>query len=257
MRETFENIELEAVKDPMKVAAASMRDVLPKRFYQKVEVEEGAGAFSVKLDGRAVKTPSRNPFLLPSRQVAQIAAAEWDAQEERIDPTSMPLTRLANTAIDGVARDMQAVKEDIIRFASSDLICYRADQPQGLVMLQQRHWDPLIDWAAGTLSARFILAEGIIHVAQPAEAMAAFGVYVGAIDDAMVLASVHTLTSITGSAVIGMAVWKEFIDADAAWLAAHVDEDWQISQWGEDFEAVQRRNVRRAELDASVSLLGL
>jgi chaperone required for assembly of F1-ATPase len=255
MRELFDNIEAEAVRDPMRVASQSMKPRLPKRFYKAVDVVEEEGGFVIQLDGKNIKTPSKAVVQVANEPTARLLAAEWQAQDENIDPTTMPITRLVNTAIDGVAIDLQAVKEDIIRFAGSDLLCYRAEGPHGLLAKQQLHWDPLIDWAQSVLSARFVLTEGIIHIAQPAEAMAAFGAHVGMIDQPLQLASVHSLTSLTGSAIIAMALWKEGIALDEAWGAAHVDEDWQASQWGEDNEAQALRTSRKRDFDAAVKLL--
>jgi len=255
MRELFDNIEAEAVRDPMRVASQSMKPKLPKRFYKTVDVIEEEGGFVVRLDGKSVRTPAKTTVRVANKPTALLLAGEWQSQEEYIDPTTMPMTRLVNTAIDGVATDMQAVKEDIIRFAGSDLLCYRADGPQGLQAMQQECWDPLIDWAQSALGARFVLTEGIIHVAQPIEAMAAFGAHVGMIDQPVKLAAIHSLTSISGSAIIAMALFKEGIAVEEAWVAAHVDEDWQASQWGEDSEAQAFRTARKHEFDAAVKML--
>lgn len=255
MRELFDNIEAEAVRDPMRVASQSMKPKLPKRFYKTVDVIEEAGGFIVRLDGKSVRTPAKTPVRVANEPTALLLVSEWQAQEEHIDPTTMPMTRLVNTAIDGVATDMQAVKEDIIRFAGSDLLCYRADGPQGLQAMQQEHWDPLIDWAQSALGARFVLTEGIIHVAQPPETISAYSAHVGMIDQPVQLASVHSLTSLSGSAIIAMALFKGSVDADEAWTATHVDEDWQASQWGEDSEAQALRAARKREFDAAVEML--
>lgn len=255
MRELFDNIEAEAVRDPMRVASQSMKPKLPKRFYKTVDVIEEAGGFIVRLDGKSVRTPAKTPVRVANEPTALLLVSEWQAQEEHIDPTTMPMTRLVNTAIDGVATDMQAVKEDIIRFAGSDLLCYRADGPQGLQAMQLEHWDPLIDWAQSALGARFVLTEGIIHVAQPPETISAYSAHVGMIDQPVQLASVHSLTSLSGSAIIAMALFKGSVDADEAWTATHVDEDWQASQWGEDSEAQALRAARKREFDAAVEML--
>ncbi|RUZ95473.1 ATP12 family protein, partial [Mesorhizobium sp. M7A.F.Ca.US.001.02.1.1] len=171
-----------------------------------------------------------------------------------IDPVKMPVMRLVNTAIDGVASDPQAVLEDILRFASSDLTCYRADAPQGLVERQNQHWDPVIDWAR-TLGARFNLAEGIIHVEQPRETIAVLGSHLAQRAEPLRLAAIHVMTSLTGSALLALAVDFGEIDAEAAWAAAHVDEDWQIEHWGQDAEAVARRAARKRDMMAAAGLL--
>ena len=163
----------------------------------------------------------------------------------------MPLTRLVNTAIDGVANDPQAVIEDLLRFAGTDLLCYRADGPQRLVDRQTDLWDPVIDWAHATLGARLVLAEGVIHVEQPREAINALGIHVAAHDDPIALASLHSMTSLTGSALLALAVAREFLSAGEAWSAAHVDEDWNLEQWGQDAEAAARRAFRWGEMQAA------
>jgi len=167
----------------------------------------------------------------------------------------MPVMRLVNTTIDGVANDPQAVLEDILRFASSDLLCYRADAPQGLVERQNEQWDPVIDWARTTLGARFNLAEGIIHVEQPRETIAVLGSHLNQRAEPLRLAAIHLMTSLTGSALLALAVDFGELDAETAWAAGHVDEDWQIEHWGQDAEAVARRAARKRDMMAAVSLL--
>ena len=182
-------------------------------------------------------------------------ADEFAAQVETIDPVSMPVTRLVNTAIDGVATDPQAVLEDILRFASSDLLCYRADGPQGLVIRQNEHWDPVIDWARATLGARFNLAEGVIHVEQPRETIAVLGAHLARRAEPLRLAAMHLMTSLTGSALLAIAVEAGELDSEAAWNAGHVDEDWQIEHWGQDAEAVARRSARKRDMMAAAGLI--
>ena len=228
-------------------AEPSPESQFPKRFYETVEIVEDDG-FAIRLDGRPVRTPGRAVVAAPNRPIAEAIAAEWEAQSERVDPRTMPATRLANTALDGVANEPQAVREDIVRYAGSDLICYRADGPAGLVAREAEVWDPFLDWAQRDLSANLILAEGIVHVAQPREALAAIGAAVRQVDEPFALASLHVMTALTGSAVIALAVQRGHVDVGAAWSAAHVDEDWNIAEWGEDAEAAERRAKREAEM---------
>ncbi len=242
-------------KDPMKSASQSMKQNFPKRFYNSVEVAPGDQDFQITLDERTVKTPGRALLALPTLSSAELVAGEWRAQEKVIDPTTMPGTRLANTAIDGIKSDPQAVRDDIVRFATSDLICYRAESPQGLVELQNTHWDRVLDWSQATLGARFVLAAGVIHVAQPAETISSFGDHVAKIDCPFTLAALHSITSLTGSALLAIGVYLNEHTAEQAWAAAHVDEDWQISQWGEDFEAKARRETRWQEMRAMGEML--
>ncbi|SCD24016.1 ATP12 family chaperone protein [Brucella inopinata] len=241
-------------ENPIVRAQKQMQAQLPKRFYEKAEVAESEGGFAVHLDGRPVKTPARNLLLLPTRAAAQIVADEFAAQEKVIDPGKMPATRLVNTAIDGIAQDPQAVFEDILRFAGTDMLCYRADSPQELVSRQTENWDPLIDWME-SLGARFALAEGVMHVEQPREAIAAFSVHMAGFKDPLALAALHTMTTLMGSAIIALAVAKGEISAEKGWAIAHIDEDWTIEHWGSDAEAIERRKNRETEMIVAARLL--
>lgn len=241
-------------ENPIVRAQKQMQVQLPKRFYEKAEVAESEGGFAVHLDGRPVKTPARNLLLLPTRAAAQIVADEFAAQEKLIDPGKMPATRLVNTAIDGIAQDPQAVFEDILRFAGTDMLCYRADSPQELVSRQTENWDPLIDWME-SLGARFALAEGVMHVEQPREAIAAFSVHMAGFKDPLALAALHTMTTLMGSAIIALAVAKGEISAEKGWAIAHIDEDWTIEHWGSDAEAIERRKNREIEMMVAARLL--
>ena len=241
--------------DPVKRAQIQMRQPLPKRFYKAAAVAADGQVFAVRLDDKPVRTPGRALLALPTERAAALVAAEFEAQRETIDPFTMPVLRLANTAIDGVASDTQAVLEDILRYSASDLLCYRADAPDGLVHRQGEAWDPVLDRLRATLGARFYLAEGIVHVEQPREAIAALGVWLRQREEPFRLASMHVLTTLTGSALLAIAVEAGWMDPDAGWAAAHVDEDWNIEQWGEDAEATQRRALRKRDFDAAVALI--
>ncbi len=240
--------------DPMQRAHLNMKQPLPKRFYETVGVAGADDKWSITLDGKSVRTPAKKVLELPSQAIAELLATEWSAQEKTIDPARMPLTRLVNTAIDGVASDLQAVHEDILRFSSSDLLCYRADSPQELVNLQTEKWDPIIDWAANHLGARFSLAEGIVHQEQPREAIAAFAVTLRKYHTSLELACLHTVTTLTGSAILALAFAEGEVTADEAWEIAHLDEDYQASVWGDDDEAIARRKKRYIEHDAAARL---
>ena len=244
MRDILEDAEGAAARGDIGAGKSNReRDLqkFPKKFYELATIEEAEGGFSIVLDGRPVKTPGKQVLLLPNKASAQIVTDEWNAVEEVINPLKMPATRLANTAIDGVVNEMQAVMEDITRYSSSDLVCYRAETPQGLVEKQQEHWDPILDWAQSELCASFEIGEGIAFITQPKETIALFGARLKNHSDPFKLACIHTFTSISGSALIALALAEKHIDAETAWSAAHVDEDWNIYQWGEDFEAQERR----------------
>jgi chaperone required for assembly of F1-ATPase len=207
------------------------------------------------LDGRPVRTPARGFLVAPSRALAQALAAEWDAQGEIIDPATMPLTRLANSIIDGVVASPTPVAADIGKYLGSDLLFYRADGPQRLVERQERLWDPVLTWAGEALGARFVLAQGVMHTAQPEGAIAAARAAIPS--DPWRLGALHAVTTLTGSALLALALARGHLTTDAAWDAAHVDEDWNMEQWGRDEIAVARRTARRAEMDAAATVLAL
>lgn len=257
MRDILSDLENEFLSDPdpIRRAQKQMRQPLPKRFYREVSVAPVEGGFGVHLDGRPVRTPGMALVVLRTQAAARLIADEFDAQQTEINPVTMPVTRLVNTAIDGVMREPDAVAEDILRYASSDLLCYRADGPDRLVALQAEAWDPVLDWARSRLGARFFLAEGVMHVEQPREAIASVGVPLRLDTDPFRLACLHVMTTLTGSALLALAIDAGEIDTPSAWAAAHVDEDWTIAQWGEDAEAAAARANRFRDMAAADALL--
>lgn len=260
MRDFLEGIDQPdgTATDPVERARAAQQAPRIKRFYQDVAAgpaPDGQGGFAVLLDGRPVRTPARGLLRAPTLALAEAMAAEWAAQEKDIDPFSMPLTRLVNVGLDRVAPEAAAVREEIVRYAGTDLLFYRADGPDALVRRQAQHWDAILDAFDRAHGARFYLSEGIRHVTQPAEALDKVAGLVPA--DPLALAAAHSMTTLTGSALIALAVVLGHLDADAAWAAAHVDEDWNRDQWGEDEIAAARRAARRVEMDAAARLLAL
>lgn len=233
--------------DPVRRSQIAMKKPLAKRFYTEVTVKPGDAGFAVELDGRTVKTPARNPLAVPSEALAEMIAAEWRKQSEHIEPLTMPVTRLVNTALDGIAADPRPVFDDIVRYAGVDLICYRAESPRELVQRQSMRWDPLIAWCAEALGARFILAGGVMHQQQPADAIAAFEAALEKHHSPLQLASLHTMTSLMGSAILALAFAEGFLPPDEIWSLAHIDEDWTSEKWGSDTEAEHRRSLRLAE----------
>jgi chaperone required for assembly of F1-ATPase len=255
MRDLFEEIfALEGLgqKDPRESARRNMR-VLKRRFYHEVAVREDAAAFGIVLDGRPIRTPARRALAAPGRGLAEAIAAEWRAQTEFIDPAAMPLTRLANTIIDGVAAAQDDVAGEIAGYLGSDLVCYRATTPEGLVARQARHWDPILAWAEETMGARFAIAQGIVHVSQPEGAVARARAAIPR--EPWRLGAVHAATTLTGSALLALALARGDIGLDAAWAAAHVDEDWNMEFWGHDEVALERRAYRFAEMRAAAHVL--
>jgi chaperone required for assembly of F1-ATPase len=249
MRDILEDIFKNQPLDPIEAARKSVRVNLRKRFYKQAGVVDNA----VTLDGKPVMTPKRRALKAPNAAIAQAMAEEWDAQRDTIDPGAMPMTRLANAIIDGVADAPDAVRDEVVKYLGNDLVFYRADQPEGLIAQQAQHWDPLIAFARDSYGARFMLAQGIVHQAQPPEAIAAAAVSVP--NEPWKLGALAAITTITGSALIALALAANAIDAAAAWNAAHVDEDWNAAKWGEDPEVKARRAARRAEFDAAVLIL--
>lgn len=243
--------------DPARVRElAAMRAPLPKRFYKEATVrpEPGGGGWSVLLDGRPIKTPGKRSLALPSDALAEAVAAEWRAQKTVIDPGAMPLTRIANTAIEAVTERMDEVAADVVAFAGRDLVCYRAAGPEALVIRQSAAWDPVVQWAATALKARFVLAEGLMPIEQSAAALDRVAAAVAPLT-AFQLAGLHVATTLTGSALLALAVLKGRLTPEEAWAAAHVDEDYQIELWGADEEAETRRAYRWSEMQAAALMM--
>ncbi|MBW9087527.1 ATPase [Rhizobium wenxiniae] len=240
--------------DPTRRAQIQMQKPLPKRFYTEVSIVEGEGGHAVHLDGRPVKTPAKAALAVPTVRLAELLRDEWANQVEVIDPRTMPVTRLINTAIDGVAVEAQAVFEDILRFSSSDMLCYRAESPENLVLRQQQQWDPILDWVANQHGARFELIEGVMPKDQPRDATAAFSSVLRKYDTAIELAVLHTVTTLTGSAILALAFAESHLAAEDIWRLAHLEEDWTAEHWGEDAEAQNRREKRHAEFQAAVAV---
>ncbi len=233
----------------------TMKKPRAKRFYK----EATAGPevpFQILLDRRAVKTPKKRALVLPTRALSVAVAAEWAAQGAMIEPGTMPLTRFANTAIDAVADSLDSVAGDIVAFAGSDLLCYRAEAPLELQQAQGVRWDPVIAWAREALGARLNVVNGVMPVEQPPAALSKIAEALLP-PDAFRLTGLHVLTTLTGSALLALAHARGFLSGVETWAAAHIDEDYQISLWGDDAEAENRRKLRRAEFDAASAFLDL
>jgi len=243
-----------ATDNPIEAARRGVRPTLRRRFYAQVGVAEETGGYALRLDGKLVHTPARRILRAPTRSLAETIAAEWQAQADVINPAAMPMTRLANSIIDGVSERPQPVAAEIAKYVGSDLLFYRAASPAGLVERQRRHWDPVVAWAAQALGAHFALAEGIVHIAQPQQALAAVRAAIP--DDPWPLGALHAATTLMGSALLALALACGKLSADEAWQAAHVDEDWNMEEWGRDAMALERRAFGLAELKAAAMVLG-
>ncbi|MFN3671880.1 MAG: ATP12 family chaperone protein [Bosea sp. (in: a-proteobacteria)] len=241
--------------DPVAAAQKAMRNPLPKRFYESAGVLARDGLFHVALDGRTARTPARRPLAVTSQPVAEALATEWQAQRDAIDPARMPLTRLVNSALDGVEAQQADVRAEIVRYAGSDALCYRAAEPEALVARQAALWDPILHAMEQRLQARFILAQGIVFAEQPVTTLAAVARRIDAISAPLALAGAHNVMTLTGSTILMLALADGLLDLDETWRAAHCDEDYQIGIWGQDEDAAERRAIRRTEFDAAALLL--
>jgi chaperone required for assembly of F1-ATPase len=253
MRELFDEVAGHSPLDPEEAVRRTTRGPQRKRFYVSAGVTETLDGFAITLDDKPVRTPSRYPLVAPTREIAEAMAAEWDAQKEIIDPVTMPLTRLANSVIDAVAGRVETVADDIAKYFHSDMLFYRAGHPEALIAKEAAHWDPVLFWAADTLGAHFILTEGIVHVRQPDQAVAAAHAALPA--DPWSIAALHVVTTLTGSALLALALMRGVVDEDQIWAAAHVDEDWNIEQWGVDEEVATRRAARLVDFKAAAGVL--
>lgn len=253
MRELFDDLAGKSPLDPREASRKSSRTPLRKKFYALASASEVEGGFGILLDGKQVRTPGQKPLVAPNREIAEAIAAEWNAQGEMIDPMTMPLTRLANSVLDGVAANAAAVSDDIAKYFGSDLLFYRASFPEELIARQARHWDPVLRWAADDLGAHFILTEGVMHVSQPEPAMAAARRALPY--DPWRLGALHVVTTVTGSALLALALKDGPLSREQVWAAAHVDEDWNSEKWGGDDEVEARRAARLLDFEAAALVL--
>jgi chaperone required for assembly of F1-ATPase len=254
IRDIFTDIFEAQPIDPTEAARRAVRPQLKRRFYHDVAViDEADGAFALTVDDRRILTPAGTSLIVPAHVLADMLAAEWRRQQDFINPADMPLTRLSNTIIDGVDKACAQVAAEVVKYIRSDLLFYRAESPAALVARQGSHWDPVLAWARDVHGARFMLVEGVRFVEQPAPAIDAMAALVPA--DAWRLGAVHTVTTLTGSALIAIALAAGELTVEAAWTAAHVDEDWNMQTWGRDELALERRAFREAEMRAAGAVL--
>jgi chaperone required for assembly of F1-ATPase len=227
-----------------------------KRFWTEVALAEASGGWSIRLDARPLKTPARATLVVPALPLGEAIAVDWRACGDQIDPRAMPLTGLANAAVDHVAPEPDVFVNDLARYAEGDLLCYRADHPAKLVAAQAAAWDPLLDWARERIEADFVVATGIVHVPQPPATIAALS---GALAPAtpFELAALSPIVTIGGSLVTALALFEKAINPDTAWDALTVDDRWQLDQWGADDEAVAALANRRADFTAAARFLAL
>jgi chaperone required for assembly of F1-ATPase len=220
-----------------------------KRFYKIVDVAERDGAFAVLLDGKPIKTPARQPLELPTQALADAIVQEWKEQGVRIAHETMPLTRLAYGAIDGASQRARLVEESL-KYARSDLLCYRAEMPPELIVRQARDWNPLLEWARVELRARLNTTRGIGHIEQPAESLAALEARLKSLDDYALVAT-QAAIAILGSAVLGLALALGRLTPADAFALSRLDEEFQAEKWGRDAEADERADLLLTDLEAA------
>lgn len=227
-----------------------------KRFYKQAGVAPAPAGFQVTLDGKPVRTPAQAPLVVPQRGLAEAIAAEWQAQGEKVEPASMGLMKLACTVIDRIGPQRTLVEDELARFAGTDLLCYRADEPEKLARRQQAAWQPLLDWAADTFDAPLTVTAGVMPVAQDDQALQALARALRTLDDWRLMV-LHSATTLTGSLVLGLAVVQRRITVAEAWTASRIDADFQIEQWGVDAEAEQAAANARRDILVAGRLLDL
>ena len=229
-----------------------------KRFYKETAVDAGGGGHRVLLDGRPMRTPAKAVLVVPTRALAEAIAAEWREVPEKADinVSHLPLTRLAATGLDRVTNQRQRVVDDTAKYAGSDMLCYRASEPESLVRRQQQTWQPLLDWAVERYGARLLVVEGLAFVSQPEEALSKLHEAVAAHSD-LALSALYNLTHIAGSLVLALAVAEGRLSAADAFAAAQLDELYQIERWGEDPIATKRHEGIRGDIGAAARFLAL
>jgi chaperone required for assembly of F1-ATPase len=255
MREFLEDAE--AHRDDGYGRAQHLNKVeLPKRFYKEVGVGSAPGGFAVTLDGKTPRTPAQKPVVVPQQALAEAMAAEWAAQGEFIDPRTMPIVRLVNSGIEAGEERHAALRAEIVKYAGNDLLLYRADHPRELVAEQERLWDAALVLLARRFEIGFQPTIGILHQPQPAPTLERLA---ASLADTNLIEAVtlNSLTGITGSGLLAIALREGLMSAEDVWTAAHVDEDHNIRLWGEVHEARDRREKRRLEFDAAVKVLGI
>lgn len=227
-----------------------------KRFWKEAAVSEAEGSWVIELDGRPVRTPAGAALSVPTRALADAIADEWRTVEGDIDPRAMPLTGIANAAIDRVAPEQQAFAGGLARYAEADLACYRSEWPPELVERQEQCWDPLLAWARRRYDLDFATTSGLMHVPQPPATVERLAHAVAALDPFR-LAGLSPLVSIGGSLIAALAILERAITADEAWRAVSIDERWQLEQWGSDPEAEAALDNRRRDFLAAARFLEL
>jgi len=232
----------------------AQRRELPRRFFKEATVAPAQGGFAVLLDGRPIRTPGKALVAVPAEALAARLAAEWAAQGERIDPATMPLTRLVNTTVEAGTDATPGLRDEIVKFAGADLVLYRVDGPADLVARQEAFWDEALAVFSARFDVVFAATVGVVYKAQPPETLERMEAIVSTLGHFSLMA-LTSATAITGSAVLALGAAHRLFDRDFAWVAAHVDEDFNVARWGEDAEAAARRNARRVDFDSAMTVV--
>lgn len=227
---------------------------LPRRFYKTVDVAPVEAGFCVRLDKATPKTPAKRPLVLPTEAAARLVAAEWDAQSETIDPFAMPITRLVNVALDRAGETRHAMVGEVVKYAGTDLVCYRATTPASLVSAQAEAWDPLLAWAKGEFGIELVTTTQALAIDQPTEALARIEALAHQLDD-LRLTALAFANGLAGSAIVALALIHRHIDGETAFRAIRVEEDWQAERWGRDPDEEKIANARRVDLIAAEKLV--
>ena len=244
--------------DPVAMARKDLKTSLPKRFWKEVSLgPHEEGAFALLLDGRPARTPARRVLAFENHALAELLRQEWADVGAVIDPAHMPLTRLVNSGLDGVSQQIEAVQQDAARYAATDLLCYRAEHPEKLVLRQRASWDPLLAWVNERYGVQLVTGAGVMFVTQAPDTILRLQQAVQAIAQPLPLAAFHALTTLTGSLVLALALAERASSLAEIWALAHLDEDFQMEIWGQDEEALARRIQRFYEAQAAASLLSL
>lgn len=254
MRDFLEDAEQHRDAGRGRASAGSLATELPRRFYRETGVAPAEGGFAVTLDGRPTRTPGRVPVVVPSEALAQRMAAEWGAQGERIDPATMPVVRLVNSAVESGVEKLPAFRDEIVGYAGNDVLLYRADSPQELVAAEEKLWDAALVKLARHFGVAFQPTIGIIHQPQPAATLKRLSEALAG-ETLLPLAALVSITTLTGSGLLAIGLRHGLFTPDEVWTAAHVDEDHNLRLWGAVEEAVARRTQRRGEFDAAVSVV--
>ncbi|MDA0655585.1 MAG: ATPase [Proteobacteria bacterium] len=230
--------------------------MISKRFYKEAAAVENGAGFGITLDGRLLRSPAKADFVVPTASLARAIAAEWAAQEDGIDPASMPLTQIASTSIDRVGNNTAPTLDALIGYAASDLLCYRAQEPESLRARQREVWQPVLDWAALHYDAPLVVTSGIMPVEQPSASLLALR---NAVEDwnKFSLAALLVLTTTSGSLVLALAVAANEIDVDQCVMVSQLDEQFQIERWGEEEDLSARCRNLSKEIHAAAHFLAL